>query len=380
MNISYELAQPIVNRLRSVLDCPISITNERGVIIASNDDARLGSKHEVALKAITNRHNESVSREAAETYDFTYEGMTLPLTLHGSCVGALCLRGNPEELKLYASIISIAVISLLESAEISQQDNERRRLSDAWIKSLISDSVSNLDQIEEKARVLGIDCQRHCAILVIRFKPITYSQLPAIETAITEVTQTGPGLQFVSYIGQGQFVCAVPVPDTDYEEILHKTCNEIAAKLGSLWIQYHIGVGRPSKGIKGYRLSYQDAFHSARVSEELGETKSILFYDEHHIFRLLESIPKSYREIFIANQMGDREWDPVLLETLRVYFMMDCQVNKASKALYIHRNTLLFRLNKISETFGLDPRKFHDSMILRVLLYLMQLSEPEEID
>lgn len=379
MNISSELAQPIVSRLRSTLDCPISITDKRGTIVASTDNWRVGNSHEVAIEAIATRRNLQVSKEQATKYKGTFEGITSPLILHGRCVGALCLRGVPSDLALHASIINIAVVSLLELAEVTQEDSDRRRLSDIWVNSLISDSSDNFELIAEKARLLGIDCQKLCSLLVITFHPMTYSELPALELAITEVAKAGQGLQFASYVGQGQFVCAVLATGVNSKAELEQTCENLEKKLVDILPYFYIGVGRPSRGINGYRKSYSDALHCARVVERLGDaSKHTLYFNEQHIFRLLESVPERYRDIYIGNLTEEREWDPVLLETLHVYFTNDCHVNQTAKKLYIHRNTLLFRLNKVADQFGLDPRKFHDSMELRVLLYLLRLSKNEE--
>ncbi len=374
MNISHDLAQPIVDRLCMVLETPICITDAKGIIVASNDSTRIGARHEAALEVIASQGEMPISKEKASDYDHTFEGITLPLIMHDECIGALCVRGNPEEIKVFGSIISIAVISLLEAAEITHQVSAHQRLADTWVKNLISSTDEDHEHNAIQARILGIDCHKLCTILVIRFDPVTYSELPALDTAISEVAKAGPGLQFLSYIGQGQFVCALPVANHEGDAELQETCETLAQKLVSFRIRFHIGVGRPNRGIQGYRQSYQDALHSARVAERLGDAKRILYFNEQHIFRLLEGVPDYLREIFIVNQTEGHDWDPVLLETLQTYFAMDCHVNETARALYIHRNTLLFRLNKIADTYHLDPRKFHDAVVLQVLLYLVQLS------
>ncbi len=212
-------------------------------------------------------------------------------------------------------------------------------------------------------------------IIVIHFHPLAYSDLPILEATITEVAKAGPGLQFLSYIGLGQFVCAIPIADFEGEIELNEMCRALARRLVNLKAHFHIGVGRPNRNIPGYRQSYHDAFHSARVAQRLGDAKRILYYNEQHIFRLLESVPDYLREIFIDNQTEGCEWDPVLLETLQTYFAMNCHVSETAQALFIHRNTLIFRLNKIADSYNLDPRKFHDAVVLQVLLYLLQLSK-----
>jgi carbohydrate diacid regulator len=368
----------------------LSITNSSGIIVASSEEGRLGICLEVATQAIATRSEIRISEEDSGKVSATEgsarapkapaaasasEGIVLPLILRDNCAGALYVRGKAEELSVFASILSVAVISLLEAAEITHQDSSPQQLIDAWVKNLISSSGEDLEQSARQASILGIDCSKLSAVIVIRFSLVAYSDLPLLETAITELMNTGSGLHFLSYTGLGQYVCAVPVAAFKGEIELGETCLALARKLADLRVHFHIGVGRPNCGVQGYRQSYQDAFHSARVAERLGDAKRILYYNEQHIFRLLEGVPDYLRGIFIDNQTEGRSWDPVLLETLQTYFAMNCHVNETARALYIHRNTLLFRLNKIADIYNLDPRKFHDAVVLQVLLYLLQLSE-----
>ncbi|MDR1014537.1 MAG: helix-turn-helix domain-containing protein [Coriobacteriales bacterium] len=374
MGITHELAQPIVSHLGEVLDCPISITDSKGIIVASSDSKRLNTRHEAALEAIANRSELKVSEEMALDYSNTLEGITLPLILHKSCVGALCLKGRPEELNAHASIISIAVTSLLETAEITHRASTRQNMMDAWVKDLTNSSDEDYEQIVVQAGILGIDCQKPSALVVVRFNPVAQVELPALKTTIAEVAHAGPGLQFLSYTGQGHFVCALPVADFGGETELHEACGLLVQRLACFKLRFHIGVGRRGSGIQGYRQSYHDALHGVRVAERLGDAKHVLYYNEQRIFRLLEGVPDYLREVFIDTQAEDRNWDPVLLETLQTYFAMDRRINETARALYIHRNTLLFRLNKIADTYRLDPRKFHDAVVLQTLLYLIRLS------
>jgi carbohydrate diacid regulator len=113
------------------------------------------------------------------------------------------------------------------------------------------------------------------------------------------------------------------------------------------------------------------------VAERLSSAKRVLYYYEHHVFRLLESVPDYVRDTFVANQIEGRNLDPVLLNTLKTYFALNRHVNETAATLYIHRNTLLFRLKKITDNLGLDPQDFYDSIALQALLYLLDLSQAE---
>ena len=380
MNITHDLAQPIIDRLATTLENPISIMDISGFIVASTDSSRLNTCHQGALKVMRTKEDLYVSKEASYDLTGTREGITLPLFLHHECIGALGIAGDPEAISLVASVIRIAVISLIEVAQMEKLASYRQKILDVWIGNLMSDHFEDYDQMTEQAQYLGIDLNSVCSLIVIRIHPIQLFQLSFLEQTISDTIRAHTDLQFLSYIGQGRFVVAVQAGTLDDRGLLHELCDDLDRTLAQEKQRFHIGVGRPNSGLKGFRQSFLDASHSARVAQRLSSAKRVLYYYEHHIFRLLESVPDYVRDIFITNQIEGRRLDPVLLDTLQTYFAMNRHVNEAAAALYIHRNTLLFRLKKINDTLGLDPQDFHDSIALQALLYLMDFSQNKETD
>jgi hypothetical protein len=96
-----------------------------------------------------------------------------------------------------------------------------------------------------------------------------------------------------------------------------------------------------------------------------------------HLERLLSGIPESARNRFVEEMMGrpDLFTDPETLSTLDVFFAMDCNVSETAKKLFIHRNTLLYRLDKIKQEAGLDVRSFNDAVLVRILLLLYKVTK-----
>ena len=77
--------------------------------------------------------------------------------------------------------------------------------------------------------------------------------------------------------------------------------------------------------------------------------------------------------------LGPLDSEPELLRTLLVFFAKKCSITSASKSLYIHRNTLNYRLEKISSLTGLDPRRFDEASIIRYALTIRQLAGDAEL-
>jgi hypothetical protein len=96
-----------------------------------------------------------------------------------------------------------------------------------------------------------------------------------------------------------------------------------------------------------------------------------------HLERLLSGIPEQVRSRFVEEMMGrpDLFTDPETVSTLDAFFSMDCNVSETAKKLYIHRNTLLYRLDKIKHEAGLDVRSFNDAVLVRILLLLYKVTK-----
>ncbi|WP_256758289.1 CdaR family transcriptional regulator [Cohnella sp. WQ 127256] len=96
-----------------------------------------------------------------------------------------------------------------------------------------------------------------------------------------------------------------------------------------------------------------------------------------HLERLLSGIPEMVRSRFVEEMMGrpDMFTDSETVSTLDAFFSMDCNVSETAKKLYIHRNTLLYRLDKIKHEAGLDVRSFNDAVLVRILLLLYKVTK-----
>lgn len=96
-----------------------------------------------------------------------------------------------------------------------------------------------------------------------------------------------------------------------------------------------------------------------------------------HLERLLSGIPELVRSRFVEEMMGrpDLFTDSETVTTLDAFFSMDCNVSETAKKLYIHRNTLLYRLDKIKHEAGLDVRSFNDAVLVRILLLLYKVTK-----
>lgn len=96
-----------------------------------------------------------------------------------------------------------------------------------------------------------------------------------------------------------------------------------------------------------------------------------------HLERLLSGIPEPVRSRFMDEMSGRQDLftDPETVSTLDAFFAMDCNVSETAKRLFIHRNTLLYRLDKLKQEAGLDVRSFNDAILVRLLMLLYKVTK-----
>ena len=135
------------------------------------------------------------------------------------------------------------------------------------------------------------------------------------------------------------------------------------------------GIGRDAENADGLRDSYRNALSALSVGSIYHPQGSVYVYEKQTLERIVDSIPdemkKQIRNDFRQISAGETFSDEIL-ETVRVFFANDLNLTAASRQLFIHRNTLNYRLDKIRKISGLDLRKFHDAVIFSIIALIPQ--------
>ena len=154
----------------------------------------------------------------------------------------------------------------------------------------------------------------------------------------------------------------------DLENIAHMLVDMLGTEaMTQAWVAY----SNTANDLKDLSNAYKEA----RTALEIGK----IFYAERNVFgyrtlgigRLLYQLPVSICEMFIQEIFGDESLDSIDGETLaiiRTFFENNLNLSETSRQLYVHRNTLVYRFEKIQERFGLDLRTFEDAMTFKLAM------------
>lgn len=130
------------------------------------------------------------------------------------------------------------------------------------------------------------------------------------------------------------------------------------------------GIGREVSQLADLRNSYLEAWNALCLGRRYHPETIVHQYSQQALERIIDSIPAEKRILFrkeLLSKNGDNGLTDELMETVREFFRNDLNLAATSKQLFIHRNTLNYRLDKIRKEYGLDLRKFQDAVIFKVL-------------
>ena len=132
-----------------------------------------------------------------------------------------------------------------------------------------------------------------------------------------------------------------------------------------------VGIGTVVTGVKDLARSFKEAQVAIEVGKVFDTDKSIISYDNLGIARLIYQLPTTLCEMFLREvfKKGSIEsLDQETMFTIQRFFENDLNVSETSRKLFVHRNTLVYRLEKIKKVTGLDLRKFDHAIIFKVAL------------
>ena len=354
-----EIFQPVLDQMRSVSHKSMGVINNTSVLVsyvgepAGDDDT-----FAIISSAVTNGR---------------------PYVINGySCVAigsrnimefVVYVKGTePDDQKL-ASFLSISISNLmLHCAD--------RYDKASYLKNVLLGNVLPGD-INLRSGELQIEANVPRVVFII--------QIPENETAVIQLLQNMfPEQDFIINIDNRSIVLIKSLPGNANKEFITKTAKSIVDTINSeLLISAYIGIGTQVSSINDIAHSYSEARLALEIGRVFDGNKYILSYGELGIGRLIYQLPSKLCELFldeIFQKEGLEVLDEETLQTIDKFFENNLNVSETSRQLFVHRNTLVYRLDKIERLTGLDLRKFDDPVVFKVAVLVRKylLSNPSK--
>ncbi|MDO4332269.1 MAG: helix-turn-helix domain-containing protein [Eubacteriales bacterium] len=242
---------------------------------------------------------------------------------------------------------------------------------DNFIKNLLLDNLLLVD-IYSRAKKLHIQADADRTVMIIEYGE-------SRENNILELVRegfSGNSRDFITAVDENNVIIVKELTENDGGKEIERTAGSISAYLVSNGIaDVRISYGTVVKEIKEVSRSYKEAKMAMDVGKIFFDERSIIAYSELGIGRLIYQLPIPLCKMFIREIFGGKspdEFDEETLTTINKFFENSLNVSETSRQLFIHRNTLVYRLDKLQKSTGLDLRIFEDAITFKIALMVVK--------
>ena len=277
----------------------------------------------------------------------------------------LLAGGESEDVYMLGKIAAFQVQSLLVAYK-------ERFDKDNFIKNLLLDNLLLVD-IYNRAKKLHIDTEAKRVIFIIE----TSHEKDSVALDNVRNLLGGKSRDFVTAVDEKNIIVVKELADKAGSRELEKMAKEMMEILRaeSEDDKIHIAYGTVVNDIKEVPKSYKEAKLALDVGKIFFDEKDIVAYSTLGIGRLIYQLPIPLCKMFIKEIFEGKspdEFDEETLTTINKFFENSLNVSETSRQLYIHRNTLVYRLDKLQKSTGLDLRVFEDAITFKIALMVVK--------
>nr|WP_027870571.1 helix-turn-helix domain-containing protein [[Eubacterium] cellulosolvens] len=243
---------------------------------------------------------------------------------------------------------------------------------DNFIKNLLLDNLLLVD-IYNRAKKLHIVPDAHRVVYILETSPERDHQgyLENIKNMIAG--KTG---DFITAIDEKSIIIVKELAPDDTYEAAEKFANYVLDIIGrDPEGKTHIAYGTIVKELKEVSRSYKEARMALDVGKIFFDGRDVIAYSSLGIGRLIYQLPIPLCKMFIKEIFSNKspdDFDEETLTTINKFFENNLNVSETSRQLYIHRNTLVYRLDKLQKSTGLDLRVFEDAITFKIALMVVK--------
>ncbi|MBO5353551.1 MAG: helix-turn-helix domain-containing protein, partial [Lachnospiraceae bacterium] len=242
---------------------------------------------------------------------------------------------------------------------------------DNFIKNLLLDNLLLVD-IYNRAKKLHIETEARRVVFIIETK--NEKDTNALETVRSLFA--GKTKDFITAVDEKNIILVKELRVNENYEDLNKTAKVILDMLNTeAMTKVNVAYGTIVNEIRDVSRSYKEAKMALDVGKIFYSERNVVAYSNLGIGRLIYQLPMSLCKMFIKEIFDGKsldEFDEETLDTINKFFENSLNVSETSRQLYIHRNTLVYRLDKLQKSTNLDLRVFEDAITFKIALMVVK--------
>lgn len=370
MLLSTQQASQILREMKSLVHHDINLIDTQGVIFASTNPARVGQFHPGALRILREGLSELNVRE--NDGSGMQPGVNLPIYLDGQLEGVIGITGDPAEVGVFGGVMRRMLEIMLEDLRRKDLDSTVEQARALFLENWLFSAEPDWKELEQRGRLLEIDISQPYVLLRIQLfdvsAPGSAPLLPdelhsaAIVQAIQNELPARRG-QCCAALRNQILVLLRQMPLSDTVLLAQRLCR-VAGRDYPASVQAYGGISSSGSGAE-LRRCYLQASTACTLASRSSKG-NVLYYDRVSLEFLLQSVPRLLRDdlresVFTRCPAQDV---PAYARLIRLFFGSGGDLNRCAAALGVHRNTVQYRLERLTQLTGYDLRRPGDAAIL----------------
>ena len=350
--MSSRIFQNVIIQMKDAIDRTIGVVDDQGFIIACSELSMIGSRLD-------------------EFHVYEMEASEQPVSIGSRTFCPLLSNGSRFDFTSFVdgsdsvarTLCAVAAVAFNEAKSYYEEKHNKA----AFVKNIISDNILPGD-VYVRAKELHFVTDEPRSVLLVR--QMENSDVAAIET----IQKLFPDKQqdFVLSINESDIVIVKALPSAECPEVIASTAALIEKTLlDELGIKCVIGISTNAHHLRELADRYKEAQVAIEVGRVFESEKTIINYESLGLGRIIYQLPTTLCEMFL-NEVFKKNpietLDEDTLETINKFFENNLNVSETSRKLYVHRNTLVYRLEKIKKITGLDLREFDHAIVFKVAM------------
>lgn len=362
--MSSRIFQSVIVQMKDATDRCMGVIDSEGFVVACSELSMIGS------------HLEDVETMIGDAPEQLFTTATRTYKLLGGLGNKLDYAVFVEGLDATARCVCILAAVAFNEAKINYEEKHNKT---TFIKNIISDNILPGD-VYIRAKELHFVTDVPRAVFLVR-------QVDRCDMAAVEVIQNiFPDKQrdFVLSMSETDVVVIKEMTPGYTTDELYAIANNIEAALDTeLHVKCVVGIGTAVNHLRELADRYKEAQVAIEVGKVFDNERSVIHYENLGIGRIIYQLPTTLCEMFLSEVFRKNpieSLDQETLYTINKFFENNLNVSETSRKLFVHRNTLVYRLEKIKKLTGLDLREFDHAIVFKVALmvkkYLNSQSNP----
>jgi len=352
--ISGQVVQTSIDELKAITKVDINVYDLTGVIVATTVDM-----NDITSDLVYGFANSPADSQVIGVHHL------LKIRDEGDLLYVLIARGNSDDVYMVGKI----AVCQIQNLVIAYKERFDRN---NFFQNLLLDNLLLVD-IYNRGKKLHIEVAAPRAVFLVEIKQI---EKDSIVTEYLKGMFSNQSGDYITAVDESSVILIKTVePDATHDDLMEIADMVVGIINTEAMLDVKVAFGTVVQELKDVSKSYKEAKMALDVGKIFYVEKKVIAYSTLGIGRLIYQLPVNLCKIFIEEIFGDNvpfDLDEETLNTINKFFENNLNVSETSRQLFVHRNTLVYRIEKIQKSSGLDLRNFDDALTFKIALMVVR--------